>query len=77
MNDSMTEIHKMIGMTGIPGDQDGKGDYDEPAISRITGLTDRDDQDYAYPLLDTPCQSQNKVSYQFRRLKKTFDTLNP
>ena len=29
----------LIGMPGIPGDSDGKGDYDEPAISRITGLT--------------------------------------
>ena len=39
MNDAMTGIHKMIGMPGIPGDSEGKGDYDEPAISRITGLT--------------------------------------
>ena len=39
VNDTMTGIHRMIGMPGIPGDSDGKGDYDEPAISRITGLT--------------------------------------
>ena len=36
VNDAMNGIHRMIGMPGIPGDSDGKGDYDEPAISRIT-----------------------------------------
>ena len=40
MNDSMTGIHRMIGMPGIPGDSDGKGAYDELYISRITGLTE-------------------------------------
>ena len=40
MNDSITGIHRMLGTTGIPVlTKDGKGDYDEPAISRITQLT--------------------------------------
>ena len=40
VNDSMTGIHRMIGMPGIPGDSDGKDAYDELYISRITGLTE-------------------------------------
>ena len=39
MNDSMTGIHRMIGMPGIPGDSDGKGDYDEPALTTLQAAT--------------------------------------
>ena len=30
----MTGIQRIIGMTGISDDQDGKGDYDEPSVDR-------------------------------------------
>ena len=41
MNDSITGIHRMIGMTVIPvvTRMAKVGEYDEPTISRITELT--------------------------------------
>ena len=30
----MTGIQRIIGMTGIPDDYDGKGDHDEPWVDR-------------------------------------------
>ena len=56
------------------GDQDGKGDYDEPAISRMTGLTEMT-RTRLIPC-QTP-QSQNKVSHtSLEGQKKAFDTWN-
>ena len=62
------------------GDQDGKGDYDEPAISRITGLTGMTGLTELTRTRLIPCQtpqSQNKVSHtSLVGQKKTFDTWN-
>ena len=65
MNDSMTGIHRMIGMTGIPvaTRMERVTHYDEPAISRITGLSGMTEMTRTRLIPCLTPQSQNKVSH--------------